>query len=301
MKDDSKNFQLRTDVRENGALRRSFDALAKKTFGLTFEGWYQSGGWQEDYLPYALADGARVAANVSVSRCPMRLDGVRMQLVQLGTVMVDEACRGQGLARTLMESVCEAWTDRCDGMFLFANDLVLDFYPKFGFQPMQETIFERAAEQPGSNPAKRLRVTPLSVRSDADMQLLRRLFAAGNPFARFAMAGNEGLMRFYAEQFLSGGLRYLPEADMAVMIEEDGDTATVWDCFGGDAVPLAEVLAAVVSPGIRRVRLGFTPADPAGFTAQPLKEDDTTLFVRGDALAERLASAQLMFPLLAHA
>lgn len=78
MKDDSKNFQLRTDVRENGALRRSFDALAKKTFGLTFEGWYQSGGWQEDYLPYALADGARVAANVSVSRCPMRLDGVRM-------------------------------------------------------------------------------------------------------------------------------------------------------------------------------------------------------------------------------
>ena len=88
---------------------------------------------------------------------------------------------------------------------------------------------------------------------------------------------------------------------MAVMIEEDGDTATVWDCFGGDAVPLAEVLAAVVSPGIRRVRLGFTPADLAGFTAQPLKEDDTTLFVRGDALAERLASAQLMFPLLAHA
>lgn len=200
-----------------------------------------------------------------------------------------------------MESVCEAWTDRCDGMFLFANDSVLDFYPKFGFQPMQEMIFERTAEQPGSNPAKRLRVTPLSVRSDADMQLLRRLFAAGNPFARFAMAGNEGLMRFYAEQFLNGGLRYLPEADMAVMIEEDGDTATVWDCFGGDAVPLAEVLAAVVSPGIRRVRLGFTPADPAGFTAQPLKEDDTTLFVRGDALAERLASAQLMFPLLAHA
>ena len=46
MKDDSKNFQLRTDVRENGALRRSFDALAKKTFGLTFEGWYQSSGWK---------------------------------------------------------------------------------------------------------------------------------------------------------------------------------------------------------------------------------------------------------------
>lgn len=301
MKNENQDIRIRTDIRENSALRRSFDALAQKTFGLTFEGWYQSGGWQADYQPHALAEGTRVVANVSVSRCPMRLDGVQMQLVQLGTVMVDDACRGQGLARRLMESACETWADRCDGMFLFANDSVLDFYPKFGFRPMQETIFERTADQPALSPAKRMRATPLSARSDSDMQLLRRLFAKGNPFARFAMAGNEGLMRFYAEQFLCGGLRWLPEADMAVILEEDGDTATIWDCFGSGAAPLAEVLAAVIPPEARRVRLGFTPADPAGFSTQPLKEDDTTLFVRGHALAEQLASARLMFPLLAHA
>ena len=42
--------------------------------------------------------------------------------------------RGRGLARRLMEEVLRDWSGRCDGMFLFANGTVLDFYPRFGFR-----------------------------------------------------------------------------------------------------------------------------------------------------------------------
>lgn len=61
MKGDNKNMQICTDIRENSALRRSFDALAQKTFGLTFEGWYQSGGWQ--------ADLRRACSRKTIRRC----------------------------------------------------------------------------------------------------------------------------------------------------------------------------------------------------------------------------------------
>ena len=37
-----------------------------------------------------------------------------------------------------METVLSDWRDCSDGIYLFANDSVLDFYPKFGFCPMGE-------------------------------------------------------------------------------------------------------------------------------------------------------------------
>ena len=37
-----------------------------------------------------------------------------------------------------MEWILQNWSDRCDGIYLFANDTVLDFYPKFGFLPAEE-------------------------------------------------------------------------------------------------------------------------------------------------------------------
>ena len=83
-------YNYRDDIRRDEAARRSFDDLARRTFGLSFEGWYQSGYWQGDYLPHVLLRGDKVVANVSVNLCPMRLDGKIWRLVQLGTVMTDE-------------------------------------------------------------------------------------------------------------------------------------------------------------------------------------------------------------------
>ncbi|MGE7624770.1 GNAT family N-acetyltransferase [Viridibacillus sp. NPDC096237] len=64
--------------------------------------------------------------------------GKKKRFVQLGTVMTDEHYRNQGLSRVLMETVLDEWKDKCDMFYLFANDSVLDFYPKFGFVPVDE-------------------------------------------------------------------------------------------------------------------------------------------------------------------
>lgn len=75
------------------ALRRSFDALAQRTFGLTFEDWYQNGFWGDDYVPYSVVVDGEVAANVSVNRTDFVLDGEKKRFIQLGTVMTDERYR----------------------------------------------------------------------------------------------------------------------------------------------------------------------------------------------------------------
>ena len=116
------------------ALRRSFDALAQRTFGLTFEDWYQNGFWGDDYVPYSVVVDGAVAANVSVNRTDFVLDGEKKRFIQLGTVMTDERYRGRGMIRRLMAEVERDCAGKADGVYLFANDTVLDFYPKFGFR-----------------------------------------------------------------------------------------------------------------------------------------------------------------------
>ena len=288
-------YVFRDDVWQDEAVRRSFDALAQKTFGLSFERWYRRGYWQNDYLPHVLTIGDRVAANISVNLCPVRLDGKPRRLIQLGTVMTEEGFRGRGLSRFLMERVLEIWESRCDGIYLYANDSVLDFYPKFGF--------ERATEYRYALPfagAKQTAVR-LSMEKAADVRLLLEAFARGNPFARLTMAGNEGLLMFYCSQYLQEGIRYLPDAGAAALIESHGDTTLVWDIFGGTGTPLRDVLAAVAPEGTKRIRFGFTPAETEGMEAMPFREPDTTLFVRGGDIGGRFAGERLMFPLLSHA
>ena len=41
------NIQICKNVKEDAALRHSFNALAGETFGLDFEPWYQYGYWGE--------------------------------------------------------------------------------------------------------------------------------------------------------------------------------------------------------------------------------------------------------------
>lgn len=121
-------------IRESAALRESFFSLARSTFDIDFSPWHAGGFWGERYIPYALAEGDRVVSNVSVNVLDVLYDGAPRRYVQLGTVMSDPAFRGSGLARRLMEAVLADWREKCDMLYLYANDTALDFYPKFGFE-----------------------------------------------------------------------------------------------------------------------------------------------------------------------
>lgn len=64
-----------------------------------------SGGYYTgEYIPYSLAEDGRLLSNVSANIMRFLQDGEQRVYIQLGTVMTDEAHRGQGLRGSLLSA-----------------------------------------------------------------------------------------------------------------------------------------------------------------------------------------------------
>ena len=279
--------------RADDALRRSFDALAQRTFGLTFEDWYQNGFWGDDYVPYSVVVDGAVAANVSVNRTDFVLDGEKKRFIQIGTVMTDERYRGRGMIRRLMVEVERDCAGKADGVYLFANDTVLDFYPKFGFCRAAEVRYARALEPCGAASAVRV---PMRDRDSWDR--LTAVIRSSAPCGRFSLCGNTGLPLFYVSKFMQDCVYRVAPETYAVAELEDG--VLHLHAVYAEKQPAPEVVARAFGGAVRRAQLGFTPLDTTGWEAETVREDDTTLFVRGAGFRD-FERRGLMFPVLAHA
>ena len=88
--------------------------------------------------------------------------------------MTDEKYRNRGLIRQIMEEIDKDYSEIVDGIFLFANDEVLDFYPKFGFQKSGEYETEEGCLSLLGGPRKTRRYQKIKVRYQ-NLQLQTRL------------------------------------------------------------------------------------------------------------------------------
>lgn len=98
-------YEIIKNYKDNNKLRHSFNELAKTTFGLDFEDWYQNGYWRENYIPYSIVQNENIIANVSVNLTNMLWDGIQKHIIQLGTIMTENAFRNQGFIRRIMEEI----------------------------------------------------------------------------------------------------------------------------------------------------------------------------------------------------
>ena len=289
-----KSYLYRSDIRDDGQIRESFFALARRAFGLDFATWYQNGWWGGDYIPHVLLDNGHVAANVSVNLFHTRQGKKLKTFIQLGTVMTGPEYRNQGLGRFLLEKVLEEWTDECTAVYLFANNGVLDYYPKFGF--------ERAEEYQSSLPVKKRpgKVRKLNMDNSHDRELLFSHYTLSNPFSALPMIDNPGLLMFYCGQSLKNQVYFLKDFDAVVIAEQHGDTLLCYDVFCPDGYHLGEVLSAIARETTRRAVLGFSPKDMENCAVSQYKEEDTTLFFL-QGKENPMAKEKLMFPFLSHA
>ena len=284
------------NFKDNDELRNSFNKLTKKTYGFDFEEWYQNGYWQDRYIPYALLDGNNIISNISVNVINFFIRGEKKRYIQIGTVMTDKEYRNQGLNRFLMEKVLEEWKDRCDLIYLFANDNVLDFYPKFGFVSVPE--YQHSKEILADNPSSN--VTKLNMSDEKDKNFLINTINGSLYFSQLAMYDNASLVMFYCTSFMKHSVYYIKALDAIVIAEFNDNILYLNDVFCRRDVLLDDIIAAMVNKEINKVVLGFTPKDTTSFDEILLKEEDTTLFVMEDKL-EIFNNRKIMFPVLSHA
>lgn len=286
------------DYKDQEKLRQSFSELAKKTFGVNFEKWYSKGLWGERYIPYSLADGDKVIANVSVNLMDFEMDGVMKRYIQLGTVMTDKAYRGQGCLRYLMERVLEEYKEKAEGIYLFANDSVLEFYPKFGFVKTEEYQYSKAISEEssikGSNKVKTIVTVDMGKKENLD-KLLEIVSKVKSQY-RLQMKNNPGLTGFYAMDEM---IYQVEGTETYVFAEVKKNKLIIQDVISDEEVDLDEVIAAFGSE-IKEVELGFAPYDEKGYKVEELHEEDTTLFIIGEDL-KQVADKKLRFPALSHA
>lgn len=284
-------MELTKNYRTNDKLRRSFNKLAENTFGISFENWYQNGFWNDLYIPYSIVKNGEVIANVSVNLIDISSDERTLHLIQLGTVMTKTEYRNQGLIRKIMTEIDKDFAHRIDGIFLFANDEVLDFYPKFGFEKAREFQYSKYVN---ITEKATIKYSPMKCRNE--WNVLVQAINSSRFCGRFDMTNNSDLVMFYVSNFMQENIYYNEELRAYVIAEIDGASLFIHNIFAESHVELDKIIASF-GDRIKKISLGFVPKDANGYDVKELKEDDTTLFVRGFSFENK----KLMFPTLSHA
>lgn len=240
----------------NDALRKSFNELAGKTFGLSFEGWYQNGFWTDKYIPYSVIHGNKVIANISVNRMDFKYDGEMNHYIQLGTIMTDERYRKQGFSRMLMDIILKEYAS-CDGIYLYANDSVLDFYPRFGFTAKKQFRYFTDINCAGE---RNVKFVPMKTKDDWASFLQEKNIRNSLGIADMK---NDELLMFYLTQFMQNNVFYLANVDSYVIAEMKEDTLVLFDVFSKGQVPVKNIWEEF-GKEIKKVIFSFVPKDTNG-------------------------------------
>lgn len=311
-----KTYELIRQVKDHEIYRNSFMELAEAVFGLSFRSWYENGFWTDKYVPYALVDGDKIAANASVNIIDTVWQGERKRYIQIGTVMTHPDHREQGLMRKIMEKILADWEERCDGIYLYANDSVLDFYPKFGFERAQEYGYRievddvslssekrsEAADMDGAGDESEIRPSwkRLNMGTQEARNLLLGFYRQSNPYSALPMLDNHGLLMFYCADFMKECVYYSPKVNAVCVASQEENTVYLSDVFGNPDCSLREFAAMLPFENYDAVALGFTPKETQGCICEKLMEEDTTLFVYRDK-ENVFGEAKVRMPELSHA
>ena len=256
-----------------------FNDLMTEVFGFSFAPWHRLGLWGPGYECRGLIEDGRLMANVSISKMDLLVGGRPFRVHQFGAVAVRESCRGRGLAARLIN---EALADY-PGVpaFLFANEEVLDFYPRFGFQriyehrPVLETVIDNDI------PAR-----PAAV---GDPELAAALGRRARFSSVLDCVGSDSIRLFHLLLNYQDAALTLPGGPLVTAVRLDRETLLLADVAAPGPVSFADLKKVLPFSGIRRVEFGFCP-DHLGLSPgwEKITDDQAPLFGRGDLVWPRV-------------
>ncbi|MCS3554722.1 MULTISPECIES: GNAT family N-acetyltransferase [unclassified Sphingobacterium] len=290
-------FTLYIQYQSDDNLRKEFNKLKNEVWEFDFENYYESGFWDDNCIIYSLFHDNQIVAHTTVSTLETIAGNEHIVLAQLGMVMTRPDYQKQGLSRYLMERIQQDYKEKVNGMFLFANDSVLDFYPKFNFSPVHE--FQASAQIKFS--ASSHLVTKLNL-DDFDQRKLLESYANNSIPTSSLYSKNFGLTFFYCYAYPDFGFKdavyYIESLKTIAIAQKEENTLTILQLFQMEQQNLDNIIHALATPEIDTVVFGFSPLN-TDFNYTIHKEEDLTLFVSAE-LTELFNKQKLMIPLLSH-
>lgn len=273
----NEEYFLVKDYKDDDRYRHSLNKLTAKILGFDFEEWYQQGYWSDRYRPYSFLHKDSIVANVSVNPIDFCIDGQVKHVIQIGTVMTEEAYRNKGLIRLLMDRIFEEYEATSEFIYLYANDSVLEFYPKFGFSEAEEYTYSKLMNKSNNKTT----VRKLDVQNIQDKALINRLVSNTLPISKYSMINNPGLVMFYLISPSSDMIYYIEDKDLLAVVEYKEDELVLLDVFCEKEFDLDEVLCALMRKEECKITLAFTPRDSGSYQCELWKEEGLTLFIKG--------------------
>ncbi|WP_347218272.1 GNAT family N-acetyltransferase [Chryseobacterium sp.] len=295
----NKNYTLHLQYQDNEKLRKEFNRLTQKVWDFDFENYYQSGFWDNSCILYSLFEDDTIVSHTTVSLFEGDIDGKPGKFIQLGTVMTDEAYQNQGLSRFLMERILADFKGKANGIFLFANETVLDFYPKFGLVAVQESeAFQTVENLKLSNAIQKRK---LDLDQENDLKLFENLVENAVSNTVFPTK-NKSTTFFYCyanpEMGYKDSIYFIEDLKCAVVIEMQDKALHILDIFSAEKVDLMNIIAAFQDIPFDEIVLGFSPQQ-GNFQYRPWKDDDLQLFVTPE-LQSVFEKQPLIVPVLSH-
>jgi hypothetical protein len=222
------------------------------------------------------------------------MDGTDKHYIQIGTVMTDEEYRGRGLSKYLMERIIAEYKGKVDGIYLFGNDSVVDFYPKFGFIKGNEYQYSKTIN--GTN--NKTQIKHVNMADKQSRQKFLDTVKSNISNERLSM-DNLGLTTFWTTGPMSDLIYCLADEDAYIIADIDKENLWIYQIISTHKVNLETIINSFGNTA-KKVILGFTPYDTNGFNIGELHEEDCTFFYLGKDL-ENIEKKKLMFPTLSHA
>ena len=256
-----------------------FFAFVESAFGAghNFRRWTERGGWHPSYEVFAIERDGQLLSTAGRERMRLVIDGEEHNGYQLGAVASHADHRNQGLSRRLLTWLLSEDEAPMRPVILFANQRVLDFYPRFGFTRILQRRFASTAE---IEPAARLAPT-LDLDAPDDRERLADL-------CRRARAPDTAFSARDYYPTLLWHLTYKPrpvfrldEVGAALVASVEADRLVLHDVIATRPFDLRQVLPRVISSRVTTLEFGFGPESwwPSAHPL-PADETDSPLFVR---------------------
>jgi len=205
--------------------------------------------------------------------------GERKKGIQIGTVGTLPEFRARGLSGTLMNYILAKYKDDSDLFFLFANDSVLEFYPKYGFSRKYETLYYSGIKK--SEKGKTLK--KLNWKKQDELDFIRNLLKQRLPLTSMFGAENyQPITLWHMINIYPGDIYYEKDQNLILIFNSTGETLHLIDLIFTEYPDMEKTLSYISGSGNTSTICFHFPPDITNFNFDRIAIDrDDMFFTRG--------------------
>lgn len=236
----------------------SFNELAYKLFDTDLTTWLKKGYDVNTVIPFSYVYQGNVIANASANILQITINASTYQAIQISTVMTHPEFRNRGLSKALIHKILHTYEQKVDFFYLFANETVLDFYPKMGFNREEDYSFSLEAKHIKSIPHFQLK--RLNMENASDYLVAARIIKQRHTALNcMEISNGTSIMLFHLLIELNDIVYYIQEKNMIVLFEIEGHILHLYDVIATQPYDLQQIVSRLIPHSVRKIHCYFEP------------------------------------------